>query len=174
MHCALLKLSPCLNGEDIVMVLGGVRLPTTMLKLYTHMTTTTELYKGYTIEFFLTEDNIPSAIVKHADGTPVHYESLWRGSDWEEQHNNIDAVKRMCRHHIDGICLKSHNREKEYEHRLKCISTDVERLMEFIHESGLNESFLRSSKHADYGWTYIFNIETACELDNSESLNWKA
>lgn len=65
-------------------------------------------------------------------------------------------------------------RENELEHRLKCIMKDVERLMEFIHDNGLSEAFHQNSKYADHGWTHIFNIETAAELDNTESLEWKA
>ena len=65
-------------------------------------------------------------------------------------------------------------KENQLEHRLKCIEKDVQRLVEFINDNELYEIFQRNAKYADMGWSLISNIEIACELDNTDSLEWKA
>ena len=64
-------------------------------------------------------------------------------------------------------------KEQQLEHRLAMILDDLNKVREFISENNMGELFYKVSKDSVQGWTYINNIEIACDLSSDESLSWK-
>lgn len=61
----------------------------------------------------------------------------------------------------------------ELKHRLAMVKGDLDDIRTFIHLNGLDEKFQRPTKTSDDAWTLLNNIEIACDLSDTESLNWK-
>ena len=57
-------------------------------------------------------------------------------------------------------------------HRLAMIEDDIKVVIEFI-EKNFDSEFKKSTGVAEEAWHHISNIEIACDLDSSESLQWK-
>lgn len=62
---------------------------------------------------------------------------------------------------------------QELQHRLAMVQDDIKALVDFIDENRLMESLDIPTKHGDSAWTYISNIEIACDIKSDESLIWK-
>ena len=61
----------------------------------------------------------------------------------------------------------------ELKHRLAMVKGDLDAIRTFIHMNGLDEKFQRPTKTSDDAWTLLNNIEIACDLSDTESLNWR-
>jgi hypothetical protein len=65
------------------------------------------------------------------------------------------------------------NYTQQLEHRLKMVQDDLNIIKNFITEQGLHEIFENvATKTGNSGYTNIYNIEIACDLDTDESLSW--
>lgn len=68
---------------------------------------------------------------------------------------------------------KQFNYTQQLEHRLKMVQDDLNIIKSFITEQGLDDTFKNvSTKTSDSGYTNIYNIEIACDLNDDESLSW--
>jgi hypothetical protein len=63
--------------------------------------------------------------------------------------------------------------EQKLQHRLAMVLDDVRALVDFLDENRLMEALEKPTKHSDSAWTYISNIEIACDLNSDESLDWR-
>jgi hypothetical protein len=53
------------------------------------------------------------------------------------------------------------------------VQDDLNIIKSFISEQGLDEIFKNvATKTSDSGYTNIYNIEIACDLNDDESLSW--
>ena len=57
-------------------------------------------------------------------------------------------------------------------HRLAMIEDDIKAIRCHIEEN-CNEAFSKETPFCEEAWHHISNIEIACDLDSSESLQWK-
>jgi hypothetical protein len=67
---------------------------------------------------------------------------------------------------------------KELEHRLEMIADDSRDLREFIYSNGLQKKFstpdeFENITSGEEGFTFLNNIDIACDLGDNESLGWK-
>lgn len=65
------------------------------------------------------------------------------------------------------------NYAQQLEHRLKMVKDDLNVLLHFIKEQGLEEVFSRNTQIGGEAATVnLSNIEIACDLNDDESLSW--
>jgi len=64
------------------------------------------------------------------------------------------------------------NRIKELEHRLAMVKEDSIVLQRYITTKGLDEAFQKPTEMSDDAWTHFANIDIACDLNSTESLDW--
>lgn len=70
-------------------------------------------------------------------------------------------------------CVRVEDKEVfELKHRLRMISADIDRVIDFIDEERLMERFQKATPFADHAMSLIENIYTACDLSSDESLSW--
>lgn len=74
---------------------------------------------------------------------------------------------------IVDLAHASINRIKELEHRLAMIKEDSIVLQQYITANGLDEAFQKPTEMSDDAWTHFANIDIACDLKSTESLDWK-
>ena len=55
-------------------------------------------------------------------------------------------------------------REQQLEQSLAIVKDNLDKLVDFIDEARLMESFDKQTKDTNSAWTYILNMETACDL----------
>jgi len=63
-------------------------------------------------------------------------------------------------------------KEQELKHRLAMVADDLKIIRKFINEQGLTEAFEKPSSTSDEAFTNLNNIEIACDLNDTECLNW--
>lgn len=66
------------------------------------------------------------------------------------------------------------NYTQQLEHRIKMIEDDLNMIKAFIKEHELDEVFNEkiSTKTGASGYTSIYNIEIACNINDDEALSW--
>jgi hypothetical protein len=62
--------------------------------------------------------------------------------------------------------------EAEMQHRLDMVKDDLECIKKFIADHGLTEIFNKATSMADNCFVHISNIEIACDINDSECLDW--
>lgn len=64
-------------------------------------------------------------------------------------------------------------REAQLRHRINVIREDLNELSGYINTLGLHKEFNREVAGVS-GWSYIGNIDAACDLSSDECYDWKA
>ena len=81
---------------------------------------------------------------------------------------------KMYTQQMTDLAHHSMNRVKELEHRLAMVMDDSIQLQKFITANGLDEAFQESTDCCDEAWSHFANIDIACDLKSTESLDWKS
>jgi hypothetical protein len=63
-------------------------------------------------------------------------------------------------------------KNEQLKHRLVMVADDLNALRNFITIEELDHIFIRPTSEADNAFTHLNNIEIACDLTNTESLEW--
>jgi GTP cyclohydrolase III len=67
---------------------------------------------------------------------------------------------------------KQLNYTQQLEHRLAMVLDDIGALVDYLDENNLMEVLNNPTKNGYDAWTYVINIEHACDLRNNECLSW--
>lgn len=62
---------------------------------------------------------------------------------------------------------------QELKHRLVMVADDVKAFVNFLDKNRMMESLEVPCEHSDSAWSYILNMEVACDLTSDECLSWK-
>ena len=62
---------------------------------------------------------------------------------------------------------------EQLKHRLKMIEDDMKVVRAFVYKENLSKDFEKPTPMADECWTHLNNIDIACDLSSTESLDWK-
>ena len=112
-------------------------------------------------------------IIKDKNHNIIYIETSMGG--WVKREYNS---KGKCIYYENSNGVIEDNRPKmsevdELKHRLAMVKGDIDDIRTFIHLNGLDEKFQRPTKTSDDAWTLLNNIEIACDLSDTESLNWR-
>jgi len=83
-----------------------------------------------------------------------------------------ETLRSVLTKQIETMKIKMTEVE-QLKHRLAMVEDDLKVIRAFIYAQGLNETFQKPTPMADECWTHLNNIEIACDLTDSECLDWE-
>lgn len=87
----------------------------------------------------------------------------------------MKALNKLSYEELTTFVPLSHQqqlREAQLRHRISVIRDDLNELSRYINTLGLHKEFNREIEGVS-GWSYIGNIDVACELSSDECYDWK-